>query len=135
MIQACPESNLIRLKNDKPALQGATGEAGVSKKFIPQHKPLILPSQMRYNNQMFSLPALLDSGADENFMDFSTAHEIGIQLVTLNNPLKIYTTDGRGLGEGEITHCTACYSLYQCASLRNHLISHYYIASPTCHIR
>lgn len=75
----------------------------VSNGFISHHKPLILHAKILVNNLPFFFPALLDSGADGNFMDTDTAQRIGIPLVILNNPLKVYATDGRVLGKREIT--------------------------------
>lgn len=67
----------------------------------------IICKELACRDEHLSLDALIDLAIClDNFMDLHTAKKIGIPLVTLNNPITIYATDGRGLGKGEITHCT-----------------------------
>lgn len=75
------------------------------------HKPLILQTKLSYNNQVFLLSVLIDSGSDGNFMDINTAQKIGLPLILLINSPNVFTADGRTLGPGGITHHSASITL------------------------
>ena len=49
---------------------------------------LQLPASLLWHSQSLHLTALIDSGADENFIDRNAAEQLGLEIVTLKTPLE-----------------------------------------------
>ncbi len=78
--------------------------------FSPSHKARTsLTALLRWGGSTFSCAALVDSGAEGNFMDERWALDHGIPVLELNDPITIYALDGRILSR--ILRATAPVSL------------------------
>ncbi len=75
--------------------------------FSPSHKART--ALLRWGGSTFSCAALVDSGAEGNFMDERWALDHGIPVQELNDPITIYALDGRILSR--ILRATAPVSL------------------------
>lgn len=93
-----PQRQLTKVKSG--TFQSTTG---VSEEFIPQHNHIIIITQINHNDNITSLSAFVDSGADGNL---NTAKDLGLSLMALNNPLKVYAANGKNFGKGRSTHHT-----------------------------
>lgn len=78
-IDACVESSRSRRHESKTHPIPPNNGAAVSTEFIPHHKPLILQTKITFNNRVFLLPALVDTGADGN-LDVKTAQKLGLLI-------------------------------------------------------
>ncbi len=78
--------------------------------FSPSHKArTFLAAHLRCGGSTFSCTALVDSGAEGNFMDERWALDHGIPVQELDNPPTVYALDGRILSK--ILRATAPVSL------------------------
>ena len=67
------------------------------------------PVTVSWADQTLSIGALLDSGADDNLIDYEFAVQSGIPLVPLTTPLSVQALNGNCLGK--VTHQTQPLSL------------------------
>ena len=80
-----------------------------------------------WGDQSKSLRVLIDSGADESFMDVTIALELGIPTQPLSVPLDARALDGRSIGE--VIHSTVPVQL-QVSGDHSEPIHFLLIASP-----
>ena len=66
-----------------------------------------LPISISWGENSHSCQALVDSGADGNFIDINLAHRLNVPLETLDSPLSVTALDGRALGDGKVTQATS----------------------------
>ena len=59
-----------------------------------------------------TVPALLDSGANATFIDASVAERLGLPLIPLNAPIRIFNVDGSRNSAGDVTHTTTILMEY-----------------------
>ena len=64
----------------------------------------LLCATLLWQDQTFPLTILLDSGADESFIDREVVHQLGIDTVPLDSPIETQALDGRSLARVE--RCT-----------------------------
>ncbi len=94
-------------REGSPVDQGVLASATT---FSPSHKARTsLAALLRCGGSTFSCAALVDSGAEGNFMDERWALDHGIPVQELNDPITIYALDGRILSR--ILRATAPVSL------------------------
>lgn len=105
----------------KRALVSQTRSSAVVPRRLVQAK-LVSPSQA------LSLPALVDSGADESFMDWQLAKRLRLNRLPLPKPLEVNTLDGRRLYQ--VTHRTPPIQLIM---TKDHIeyLSFYLVCSPS----
>ena len=63
-------------------------------------RPLLRATLLR-QHQAFPITILLDSGADESFIDREVVHQLGIDTVPLDSPIETQALDGRSLARVE----------------------------------
>ena len=68
----------------------------------PTTRPARFPVTLAWQGQTLRVGAIIDSGADENFMDAQLARSATLPLVALECPLAVSALDGHNLGP--ITH-------------------------------
>lgn len=78
-------------------------------------------------NVLHSCSALVDSGAEGNFMDSTWAHLKGVHIQPLVDPVSVSTLDGRELAV--ISHITVPVSLVTSGNHREELVF-YLFESP-----
>lgn len=83
----------------------------VSYKPIISKISFIIQIQIQHLNQHFTLTALIDSGADGNFMNQATAERLHLKRYNLNNPPSLQAIDGSPIGSGQIKYCTSPMTL------------------------
>lgn len=86
-----------------------------------------LPTTLRWQTQTRFLSALVDSGADENFLDAGVASDMGISMELLPSPLQANALTGRLLAR--VTHCSEPVHLLVSAN-HHELIRFHIISSP-----
>ena len=59
-----------------------------------------------------TVPALLDSGANATFIDASVAERLGLPLIPLNAPIRVFNVDGSRNSAGDVTHTTTILMEY-----------------------
>ena len=91
------------------------------------HSRLQLTASLSCDSGSFSVNALVDSGADDNFMDLGFARKVGIPLEALPDPITVKALDGRILAR--ITHCTIPLQL-QVSGNHSEIIRFYVLPSP-----
>ncbi len=69
----------------------------------------LLPVQLLVNRAAFTCKALIDSGAEGNFLDHKTALQFGVPVVPLNSPIFVSALCGQSLPP--VTHVTESVSL------------------------
>lgn len=69
----------------------------------PQNK-MLLPASISVNNTTLTMTALVDSGAEDNFLDYNFALQAGLEIVPLSTPLVANALDGRLISK--VTHCS-----------------------------
>lgn len=57
------------------------------------------------------VPLMVDSGADDSFIDETLAREAGLPLIQLSEPCTDQDLNGRTLARARATHCTASLTL------------------------
>ena len=62
------------------------------------------PVSLAWQGQTLTIPALIDSGADESFVDLQYAQEVGLPVSALKRPLSAFALNGHTMGP--ITHRT-----------------------------
>ena len=82
---------------------------------------------LRWHSQSLSLLALVDSGADENFIDSTVASQAGISLEPLPSPLQANALTGRLLAQ--VSHRTVLVHLIVSGNHHEHIQFHV-ISSP-----
>ena len=65
---------------------------------------MLLPATICFNEITLSISALVDSGAEDNFLDLELALQAGLQIVPLETPLVANALDGRLIAK--VTHHT-----------------------------
>ncbi|KAF7641247.1 hypothetical protein LDENG_00287690, partial [Lucifuga dentata] len=94
-------------------------------KFIFPRPRLQLQATICLSNLHLPLSALIDSGADDNFLDEELARQAGIPCEALDSPLRANALDGRLLAQ--VKHITKPLLLLlsgnHCELIRFHLIS------------
>lgn len=68
-----------------------------------------LPGTLLWGNERLSLTFLIDSGADDSFIDERLARSAGLPLEALTEPKRVQALDGRVLAR--VTHRTAPLNL------------------------
>lgn len=92
----------------------------------PQTK-MLLPATICVRDVDLPLTALVDSGAEENFMDFEVARQICLETVPLDTPLVANALDGRFMAK--VTHHTKPLKLIVSGN-HHELIKFNLISSP-----
>ena len=87
----------------------------------------MLPATIEWAGQQQPLTVLIDSGADENFIDTRLAFQLGLQILPLDSPLVANALNGRKLAD--ITHVSAPVSLLVSGNHREQIQLHI-IESP-----
>jgi len=77
---------------------------GISTKKTSSPSSTLLPVRQRWATSMHSTQALLDSGAESNFMDFSLALKLQIPITSLTHKISVNALHGQELPR--ITHST-----------------------------
>lgn len=72
--------------------------------FSPNPTRMLLPATICLNELSLPLTSLVDSGAEENFLDSDLAQQAGLELGSLETPLSANALDGRLISK--VTHCT-----------------------------
>ena len=94
---SCLDVPLAREKGRLASNPGDTGESCSG--------PLGFPSptvcHLLWQDQTSPLTILLDSGADESFIDRELVHQLGINTVPLDSPIETQALDGRPLARVE----------------------------------
>ena len=62
------------------------------------------PVTLSWEGQSLTIPALIDSGADESFVDLQYAQKVGLPVSALQRPLSAFALNGRTMGP--VTHRT-----------------------------
>ena len=88
---------------------------------------ILLPATIEWAGQQQPLTVLIDSGADENFIDTRLAFQLGLQILPLDSPLVANALNGRKLAD--ITHVSAPVSLLVSGNHREQIQLHI-IESP-----
>jgi len=73
----------------------------------PQPTPIVAPTLSRFlipdrlcsNSQTLPLSALIDSGAEDSFVDCELAKQLGLHLETLLEPLTAYALNGKSISK------------------------------------
>ena len=86
-----------------------------------------LPATICIQDLALPLTALIDSGADENFLDINLAHQANLELELLETPLVANALDGRLLAN--VTHRTVPLTLMLSGNHKEQLSFHI-ISSP-----
>ena len=68
----------------------------------PHSSPATFEVTLTWQNQSLTVDAIIDSGADESFMDARLAGSAAVPLITLESPLPVSALDGHNLGP--LTH-------------------------------
>lgn len=90
-------------------------------------KLILLPGTVSVSQKSISLTVLVDSSADDDFIDSDFVFRHNIPTLPLPEPKAVYTLDGSLLSQ--VTHCTVPLSL--CLSSNHHEhISLFLIPSP-----
>uniref|UniRef100_A0A3B1JS24 CCHC-type domain-containing protein n=1 Tax=Astyanax mexicanus TaxID=7994 RepID=A0A3B1JS24_ASTMX len=69
-------------------------------------KSFILSVILFCQSSSFVFPALIDSGAEGNFINEQLARQLLIPLECLENPMKLSAVDGTPVGQGAVSHIT-----------------------------
>ena len=78
-----------------------------------------VPAVLQVNQRSFPLEALIDSGAEESFLDHAIIRELGIATRPLNPPLAVSALNGRSLPR--ITQVTEPISLLVSGNHREYI--------------
>ncbi len=113
-----------QLKPELVSRQGSTGERNCS--FLPPKTRTTFPAVLRWAGFSVSCSALIDSGAEGNFIDERWAREHDIPLVDLEE-LLVFALDGRVLST--VHHVTIPVSLTVSGN-HQETISFYIFQSP-----
>lgn len=77
--------------------------------FCSSPSRLTIKGTVSWDQSSRSLSILVDSGADDNFIDSSFASQAGIPCQLLSHPKRVFALDGRLLAQ--VTHRTAPVNL------------------------
>ena len=112
-----------------PVIKRALVSRTLSSAVVPRR---LVQAKLVSSSQTLSLPALVDSGADENFMDWQLAKWLRLNRLPLPNPLEVNTLDGRWLYQ--VTHRT---QPIQITMTKDHteFLSFYLVCSPPHSLR
>ncbi|KAI4874718.1 hypothetical protein NFI96_007697 [Prochilodus magdalenae] len=69
-------------------------------------KSMQIPVTLRYRGLSLTFPALIDSGAEGNFIPTRVAKQLSIPVVTLNHSLRLSAVDGDPVGRGVVSFIT-----------------------------
>ncbi len=87
----------------------------------------LLLVQLQWESTLHSCQALVDSGAEGNFMDYQFAHQLHLPLSTLNQPISVSALNGQNLPT--ITHTTGLLTLITSGN-HSEVISFLLVDSP-----
>ena len=65
----------------------------------------LLCAILLWQDQTFPLSILLDSGADESFIDREVVHQLGIDTIPLDSPIETQALDGSSLARALYHSC------------------------------
>ncbi len=82
---------------------------------------------LQWESTLHSCQALVDSGAEGNFMDYQFAHQLHLPLSTLNQPISVSALNGQNLPT--ITHTTGLLTLITSGN-HSEVISFLLVDSP-----
>ncbi len=68
-----------------------------------------LPIKIQWDSDMYSCQALIDSGAEGNFLDFTLARKLKVPVFVLRNPISVIALGGQSLSP--VTHTTGLIRL------------------------
>ena len=91
----------ISLSPGKRAGSPVTQGILASRALDPSVSRPLLCATLLWQDQTSPLTILLDSGADESFIDREVVHQLGIDTVPLNSPIETQALDGRPLARVE----------------------------------
>ncbi len=100
---------------------------GASPCFESPKSRTLLPVSVKYKDTIHSCSALVDSGAEGNFLDISVAAQWGIPAIPLPSPISVRSLNGLLLSS--ITHSTPSVSLVVSGNHRE-VIELYLLDSP-----
>ncbi|KAI4890785.1 hypothetical protein NFI96_028572, partial [Prochilodus magdalenae] len=69
-------------------------------------KSMQIPVTLRYRGLSLTFPALIESGAEGNFIPTRVAKQLSIPVVTLNHSLRLSAVDGDPVGRGVVSFIT-----------------------------
>lgn len=88
---------------------------------------VLIPTVLELDGKQHPLLALIDSGADENFLDYSLAAQLNLPVLSLDSPLVANALNGKKLTD--ITHVSSPVSLLVSGNHRERIQLHI-IESP-----
>ncbi len=106
--------------------QGPSVSRGILMGASPKSRTL-LPVSVKYQDTIHSCSALIDSGAEGNFLDISVEVQWGIPAIPLPSPISVRSLNGLLLSS--ITHSTPSVSLVVSGNHRE-VIELYLLDSP-----
>jgi len=67
---------------------------------------IMVKIQLHGEKESFTINAMIDSGATEDFIDREVCNKHGIKMIKAKNPHEIYLADGKPSATGPVTHTT-----------------------------
>lgn len=65
----------------------------------PTLRRFLIPARLGSNSQSLPLSALIDSGAEDSFVDLELAKQLGLHLETLPDPMTAYALNGQRISK------------------------------------
>ncbi len=96
-------------KSQSPPVDRRLLTGGVAFEKSSSSAATLLPVQLLVDRAAFTCKALIDSGAEGNFLDHKTALQFGVPVVPLNSPIFVSALCGQSLPP--VTHVTESVSL------------------------
>ncbi len=124
--EAWTQSHPVSFKSRGPSVSRGI-LMGASPCFESPKSRTLLPVSVKYKDTIHSCSALVDSGAEGNFLDISVAAQWGIPAIPLPSPISVRSLNGLLLSS--ITHSTPSVSLVVSGNHRE-VIELYLLDSP-----